>query len=213
MPTSISGVNIPDSKMARAATELVRDTEGEMLFTHSMRVYLWAALAGERDRLTFDPELLYVASLFHDLGLVERYHQSRHRFEVDGANAAREFLRAHLIPEEDVRNVWLSIALHTAPGIADQLEPEISLLHTGAVMDVVGRGYDQFTDEQRKAVLEAYPRDGHFNQALIDAFYEALKKRPHTTYGSLNADYLAFKDPKFQRGNVCSLILNSPWAV
>jgi hypothetical protein len=150
--------------------------------------------------------------MFHDFGLVERYHESQHRFEVDGANAARDFLRAHGIPEEDVRNVWLAIALHTSPGIADQLEPGISLLHTGAVMDVIGRGYEQFQDEQRKAVLEAYPRDPHFNHAIIDAFYEALKKRPHTTYGSLNADYLAFKDPHFQRGDVCSLILNSPWA-
>jgi hypothetical protein len=212
MPTSISGVKIPDSKMAREVTAFVRDTESEMLFSHSMRVYLWAALAGERDKLTFDPELLYVASMFHDLGLVERYHESKLRFEVDGANAARDFLRAHGIPEQDVRNVWLAIALHTSPGIAEHLDPEIALLHTGAVMDVIGRGYDQFGDGQRKAVLAAYPRDKHFNHAIIDTFYEGLKKRPQTTYGSLNADYLAFKDPNFRRGDVCSLILNSRWA-
>jgi hypothetical protein len=213
MTTSISGVKIPDSRLARAATDFVRDTESAMLFSHSMRVYLWAALAGQRDKLKFDPELLYVASMFHDFGLVERYHESHLRFEVDGANAARDFLHAHGIPEEDVRNVWLAIALHTSPGIAEHLEPEISLLHTGAVMDVIGRGYDQFSDTQRKAVLEVYPRDSHFNHGIIDAFYEALKKRPQTTYGSLNADYLAFKDPHFQRGDVCSLILNSRWAV
>lgn len=213
METSISGVKIPDSRLARAATDFVRDTESAMLFSHSMRVYLWAALAGQRDKLRFDPELLYVASMFHDFGLVERYHESHLRFEVDGANAARDFLRAHGMPEEDVRNVWLAIALHTSPGIAEHLEPEIALLHTGAVMDVIGRGYDQFPDTQRKAVLEVYPRDSDFNHGIIDAFYEALRKRPQTTYGSLNADYLAFKDPHFQRGDVCSLILTSRWAV
>lgn len=212
MQTTISGVKIPDSKMARDVTAFVRDTESAMLFTHSMRVYLWAALAGERDKLNFDPELLYVASMFHDFGLVERYHESKYRFEVDGANAARDFLREHGIPEKDVRDIWLAIALHTSPGIPEHLGSEISLLHTGAVMDVIGRGYDQFSDAQRKAVLDVYPRDKSFNLGIIDAFYEALKQRPQTTYGSLNADYLAFKDPHFHRGDVCSLILGSRWA-
>jgi hypothetical protein len=212
MATSISGVTIPDSKMAHEVTAFVRDTESEMLFSHSIRVYLWAALAGEREKLKFDPELLYVASMFHDFGLVERYHESKLRFEVDGANAARDFLRDHGIPEEDVRNVWLAIALHTSPGIPEHLDPEISLLHTGAAMDVIGRGYDEFREEQRKAVLDAYPRAPNFNHGIIDAFYAALKKRPQTTYGSLNADYLAFKDTSFRRGDVCSLILSSRWA-
>jgi HD superfamily phosphodiesterase len=212
MTTRISGVKIPDSKMAREATAFLRDTASEMLFSHSMRVYLWAALAGQRDGLKFDPELLYVASMFHDVGLLDRFHESPLRFEVDGANAARDFLRSHGIPEDEVRNVWLAIALHTSPGIPQHLDPEIALVHTGAVVDVVGRGYEQFSDAEREAVLAAYPRDHHFNHAIIDTFYEALKRRPQTTYGTLNADYLAYKDPKFQRGDVCSMILSSRWS-
>jgi HD superfamily phosphodiesterase len=84
--TSISGVMIPDSKLAREATELVRDTEPSLLFNHSTRVYYFAALAGKRRELRFDSELLYVAAMFHDMGLTPRYSSKSDRFEVDGAN-------------------------------------------------------------------------------------------------------------------------------
>src|ERR1700689_860435 len=90
---SISGVAIPDSKLAREATELVRDTESPLLFNHSTRVYYFASLAGRRRGLKFDPEPLYIAAMFHDMGLTPRYSSKLDRFEVDGANAARGFLR------------------------------------------------------------------------------------------------------------------------
>jgi hypothetical protein len=209
---SISGVKIPESKMANEVTEFIRDTESEMLYRHSVRVFLWGALAGQRDEKRFDAELLYVASMFHDLGLVDRFHNSHLRFEVDGANAARDFLRGHGISEQEIEKVWLAIALHTTPGIPEHLSPEVALVNVGAVMDIVGRGYDRFEPDQRNAVLAAYPRDSHFNAAIIDTFYQALKARPETTYGTLNDDYLAHKDPSFRRGDVCAAILSSPWA-
>src|SRR5262245_65631126 len=91
--TLISGVNIPDSKVAREATELVRDTESTLLFNHSTRVYYFGSLAGKRRGLKFDPELLYIGAIFHDMGLTPQYSSKADRFEVDGANAARNFLR------------------------------------------------------------------------------------------------------------------------
>src|ERR1700687_5526131 len=91
--TSISGVTIPESKLAREASELVRDTESPLLFNHSTRVYYFGSLAGKRRGLKFDPELLYIGSMFHDMGLTPQYRSKSDRFEVDGANSAREFLR------------------------------------------------------------------------------------------------------------------------
>jgi len=208
----IAGLRIPDSTLAREATELVRDTESELLFKHSMRVYAWGALAGRRRKLAFDPELLYVGAMFHDLGLVERFHQSTLRFEVDGANAARDFLKSHGIPERDIEKVWSAIAFHTTPGIPQFMHPEAALLHVAAGMDVAGRAYDEFTDEERAAVTAAWPREADFKHAIIDAFYEGLKHRPDSTFGTFNDDYLAFKDPTFRRGDVCSVILHSAWA-
>jgi HD superfamily phosphodiesterase len=207
----ILGVAIPDSKIAHEVTQLLRDTEDDLLFYHSTRVYFWAALTGKRQRLVFDPELLYTAAMFHDIGLTQAYATSQLRFEVDGANAAREFLRSHGISEADIQKVWGAIALHTTPGIPEYMDPEVALVQAGAGMDVAGRGYDQFSDEQRNAVLAAYPRNTHFKHDMIDAFYQGMKHRPDSTFGTFNDDFLAFKDPKFQRTDLCRIILGSRW--
>src|ERR1700744_68031 len=113
----ISGVRIPDSKLAREAAELVRSYENEMLFNHSVRVYVFGAIKGIRQRLKFDSELLYIAALFHDLGLVDHCPTATKRCEVDGADAAREFLKSRGIAEPNADLVWEAIALHTTPGI------------------------------------------------------------------------------------------------
>src|SRR5882672_6641628 len=134
----IAGIKIPDSKMARDLTQLIRDTESDLLFHHSTRVYLFGALTGERKGLKFDPELLYVGAMFHDIGLTEKYRQSQLRFEVDGANAARDFLRSYGIPEASVEIVWDAIALHTTPGVPEHKRPEVALVTSGVEMDVLG---------------------------------------------------------------------------
>lgn len=211
MNTEILGVRIPDSALAHEATELLRDTTGELLFKHSVRVYFWGALAGIRKGLAVDPELFYAAAMFHDFGLTERYGESQLRFEVDGANAARAFLRSHRIPEADIQTVWNAIALHTTPGVPEHMQPEIALLHVGAAMDVAGRGYGDFTADERKAVVTRFPREADFGNAIIDIFYEGLKHRPQSTYGTFNDDYLAFKDSAFQRSDLCKAILGSSW--
>ena len=207
----ISGIKIPDSKLARGAAQFIRDTESDLLFHHSVRTYLWGALAGDRMGLSFDPELLYIAAMFHDIGLTARYDTSQRRFEVDGADAARDFLRGHGVPESDVETVWNAIALHTTPGIPQFMRPEIALVQAGAGMDVAGRGYDKFSDAQRKAVVAAFPREADFKHGIIDAFYQGMKHRPDSTFGTFNDDILACKDPHFRRIDMCSVILASNW--
>ena len=207
----IFDVKIPDSKVAREVTQFIRSTEIDLLFYHSTRVYFWGALTGKQNGLRFDPELLYAAAMFHDIGLTQNYQESQLRFEVDGANAARDFLRSQGISDEDIQTVWTAIALHTTPGIPEFMGPEIALVQAGAGMDVAGRGYEHFTDEQRKAVVAAYPRGKDFGHEIIDAFYHGMKHRPASTFGTFNDDFLACKDPNFQRVDVCRIILGSHW--
>ena len=114
---------IPDSRIARDATELIRSVEPDLLYHHSLRVYSWGALRGAQRGLRYDPELLYVGAMFHDIGLVEGHRSEHDRFEVDGANAAREFLRSHGVTGDPLRIVWDAIALHTTPGIPEHKEP------------------------------------------------------------------------------------------
>ena len=209
--TLTSGVSIPDSKMTREVTELVRDTENSLLFNHSSRVYYFSAATGKRKSLAFDPELLYVSAMFHDMGLTPKHSSATDRFEVDGANAAREFLRQHKIPQQDIDTVWTSIALHTTPGVPHYMHPVIALLTNGVEMDVLGIAYSEFSDADRETIVVAYPRNEHFKEDIIQAFYDNIKHKPDTTFGNVKADVLADKDANFKRINFCSVIRGSQW--
>jgi hypothetical protein len=206
-----TGVKIPNSKLAREITELVRDTESELLFNHSSRVYFFAAVAGERKGLRYDSELLYASAMFHDMGLTPAHRSAHDRFEVDGANVARGFLRRHNLPEQDIETVWTAIALHTTPGIPQYMRPVVALLTNGVEMDVLGIAYSEFSNEDRDAIVEAFPRTEHFKEDILQAFYDGIKHRPETTFGNVKADVLADKDPRFQRINFCSVIRGSAW--
>jgi hypothetical protein len=210
MTHMISGINIPDSKIAREAADLVRHYETEMLFNHSVRVFVFGAMKGIRQNIKFDPELLYVAALFHDLGLVDAFHTETNRFEVDGADAARAFLRSHRIPEPKTDLVWEAIALHTTPGIPQHMRPEIALTNAGVLVDVVGTGYDDYTREQRDQVIAAFPR-GDFKNEMIQVQTCSALKKPQTTFGTVNFDYIEEHDPTFRKPNACTRIRNAPW--
>ncbi|MBB5319101.1 HD domain-containing protein [Tunturibacter empetritectus] len=207
----ISGITVPDSTLANEITEFIRDTESTLLFNHSSRVYYFGALAGQRRGFNFDAELLYAGAMFHDIGLVPAYSSAADRFEVDGANAARDFLRRHSISEEDIDRVWTAIALHTTPGIPQYMHPVVALVTAGVEMDVLGIDYTSFTESDRNAVVQAFPRTAHFKEDILQTFYDGIKHKPETTFGNVKADVLADKDPAFHRGNFCSVIRNSSW--
>jgi hypothetical protein len=212
MIQTVEGITIPDSKLAREVTELVRGTESPLLFNHSSRVYYWGALAGKRRKLTFDPELLYIGAMFHDMGLTPQYGKSAERFEVDSANAAREFMRSHGIKQADIDTVWTAIALHTTPGVPPHMHPVIALVTAGVEMDVLGWAYDSYSDAERDMVVRAHPRGDRFKEDIIQAFYEGMKHRPDSTFGTVNDDVIADKESGFTRGNFCTVIRGSAWS-
>jgi HD superfamily phosphodiesterase len=204
-------ISIPDGQMAREITELVRDTASPLLFHHSSRVYLFGALAGKRRGLKFDPELLYAGAMFHDMGLTPRHSSATERFEVDGANAARDFLQRYGIAQHEIDTVWTAIALHTTPGIPQHMHPVVALVTAGVEMDVLGLGYAEYGDAEREAVVAAHPRTDTFKEDIIQAFYAGIRHKPDTTFGNVKADVLADKDPGFRRGNFCAVIRGSAW--
>ena len=212
MTRTTGDIAIPDSKLAREITELVRDTAPSLLFHHSSRVYLFGALAGRKRGLAYDPELLYAGAMFPDMGLTPRHSSAHERFEVDGANAARDFLRRHGIAEADVDTVWTAIALHTTPGIPRHMHPVVALVTAGVEMDVLGLTYPDYTEAERDAVVRAHPRTPRFKEDIIQAFYDGIRHKPETTFGNVKADVLADKDPHFHRGDFCSVIRRSAWA-
>jgi HD superfamily phosphodiesterase len=211
LPTTIAGIEIPDTPLVRATTEFIRDAEDDLLFDHSRRVFLFGALQGRRRGLDPDLELLYVGAMFHDLGLTAPYRtESTLRFEVDGANAARDFLLAHGVDEAAARKVWLGIALHTTPGVPEFLDPETALVTAGVETDVLGFGRDALPQDVLDAVTAAHPRPD-FKRRILHAFTDGVRHRPETTFGTVNADVLARFDDSFHRDDFVDVILANSW--
>ncbi|GAA2454366.1 HD domain-containing protein [Streptomyces glaucus] len=203
-------VQIPDTALAREATELIRDTTSELIYHHSRRVYFFGSLQGRNRGLAFDPELLYIGAMFHDVGLNEEFHASGRRFEVDGAEEARRFLQAHDVPADGIRRVWTAIALHTTPGIPAFMEPEVALVTAGVEYDVLGIGYDDIPEADRAAIVALHPRPD-FKRRILAAFTEGVRPKPETTFGNVKADVLARFVPGFERGDFVDTVLGSPW--
>src|SRR5699024_7150091 len=173
--------------------------------------FFFGALMGRKWGREPDLELLYAGAMFHDLGLTEPYRASQLRFEVDGANAAHDFLRERGIDAEVARTVWTSIALHTTPGVPEFMGPEIALVTAGVETDVLGIWYHELTDEQRAAVTATHPRPD-FKNRILEAFTAGNRHRPSTTFGNVNADVLAHFVPGFQRDDFVEIIKDSPWS-
>ncbi|HEX3611069.1 MAG TPA: HD domain-containing protein [Sporichthyaceae bacterium] len=210
MSIRIADIEIPDTTLVAEATELVRDVASPLIFHHSRRVYLFGALRGREQGLHYDPELLYVGAMFHDLGLTAKYRRTDQRFEIDGADEASRFLLGHGISEEAATRVWTGIALHTTPEIPLHMAPEIALVTRGVELDVLGIGYHAITDEQRAAVVAAHPRPD-FKRQILEAFTEGIAGRPDTTFGNVKADVLEHFLPGFRRGDFVEVIRSSDW--
>ena len=212
MTIAVDEISVPDSRIAREITELVRDAESPLLFHHSSRVYYWGAMAGKRRGLRFDPELLYAGAMFHDMGLTRQHSSEHDRFEVDGANAARDFLLSRGIAQQDIDTVWTAIALHTTPGIPQYMHPVIALVTAGVEMDVAGtclRRLHSALSARRSSTptraLAASRKTSSRPSTTVS------KDKPETTFGNVKADVLADKDPSFRRRNFCSVIRGSAW--
>lgn len=210
MALNLKEAKIPDSALAREATTILREQSTSLLFNHSLRVYFFASIQGRKANLKFDSELLYVSAIFHDLGLIERYSSATERFEVDGANAARQFLSHYNIPEKSIRTVWEAIALHTTPGVTQYMESEVALLYKGVGLDVLGEGFADFPHDLREKIVAEYPRV-NFKEGIVQAFFGGFADKPGSTFGTVKADVCERYIPGYRGPNFCDLIANSPF--
>jgi hypothetical protein len=157
------------------------------LFNHSHRVFFWANELGRQTGQKFDAELLFVCAAFHDFGLLKKFSSAADRFEVDSANAVRQFLEHHAVPATRIQVAWDAISLHTTPGIAAYKPLEVELLYNGVGLDVLGIGYEQFPEDLRKKVVAQYPRE-NFKQDIAKAFLGGFEHKTQSTEGTCNED-------------------------
>lgn len=176
VPLGASDFPIPDSELANQATRLVREVSPTFLFNHGVRVFMFAEAIGRHNKLKYDREVVYLASVMHDLGLASRFN-GQGSFEVEGAGAARGFLRERGLSEVKADLVHEAIALHAAVGKAARMAPEIALVHFGAGMDVVGFRAEDLSGETVRHIVEAYPRHG-FKKAFSEVLEDEVRRKP-----------------------------------
>jgi hypothetical protein len=206
---AIGAYQAPDSKYTRNAVSLVERVHSKAMMAHVHRTWWFAEYLGRQRGLKYDPEVVYLASLYHDLGLTEAYGADS-RFEVDGADAARRILLSADYPAEKAEQVWDAIALHSSGGIAERKQPEIALVYLGAHVDVFGMFLDEITPSFIDDVLQIYPRDG-FKRAFQLALAEVARKKPQTAVGTGVADIARRHIHGFECPNVCDLIDHAPF--
>ena len=201
---------VPDTQLTREATGLLCEFSTPLLFNHSHRVFFWANELVRRTGQAFDVELLFICTAFHDLGLLKRFGSADDRFEVDSANAVRQFLEGHDVPVDRIQVAWDAIALHTTPGIAKYKAIEVELLYNAVALDVLGIGYEDFPEDVRKKVVYRYPRI-NFKQDIASAFLSGFEYKTQTTEGTCNEDICTQFIRNYKRSNFYDQIQNSPF--
>ena len=210
VPKEVAGIKLPDSKLARDATDYTRALSAPIVFNHVLRTYLFGELLGRARKLKFDSELFFLGAVFHDLGQTERF-MGQQRFEVDGADAAAEFLTDKGVPKESIEVVWDAVALHTSVGIVERKRPEIALVSGGAGADVAGFGLDQLPKEVVAQVIAAFPRPG-FKKAYQQVLAEIVVRKPGTATGNFLAGIGERHVPGYKAPNLCDLMDAAPFA-
>jgi hypothetical protein len=210
MAEVIAGFEIPETAAVAEATGFIEEMTSPLIYHHSRRTYFFARIHAQRLDVKPDPELLYIAALFHDSGLQNPFSEVEQRFEVDGADHAHRFLLDRGFSTTAAKTVWEAIALHTTPGIPHRMAPEIATVQLGVVTDVLGVGFDGLDRDQLAEILAAHPR-GDFKNGFLREQFEGQKDRPETTTGTLNADLLDHFIPGFRHSTMVDLVLGSPW--
>jgi hypothetical protein len=208
-PSTVAGVRLVDSKIARDATQLGREACPPYLFNHAIRTFLFASLIGRKLRQKFDDEVLYLACILHDLGLTERF-EGELPFEIQGAEAAKEFLEQQTYPKDKTGIVWDGIAMH-ASVIGHYKQPEIRLVGEGAGADVVGPDYSQITNAEVDQVLRAFPRL-QFKNSFLKTCAGVVRRHPNGATRSFMRDIGERNVPEFHPQNFCDLIARAPFS-
>jgi HD domain len=204
-----AGIKVPDTILVRDAIDLSRSESEPFLHNHVMRSWLFGVLLSEGAERAPDPELLAVATILHDLGLTQRYAADS-RFEVDGANAARSFLKGRGISTLQIQLVWDAIALHTTRSIALHKEPEVVLTHSGITVDVLGAGLDRIPEDKQGAILAEFPRLGLKN-GLRECLCNIARQKPATTFDNIVRDFGVRYVEGYMPPNFADVVANAPF--
>ena len=206
----LAGVSVPDTSLVSQAVEYARTHSEPYLFNHVMRSWLFGATLAQIDHTPHDAEVLAVMAVLHDVGLSKDF-EGPLRFEVEGANAAREFARVQGLDDRRAQLIWDGVALNSTPSIALYKEAEVALCTAGTLLDWAGQGSDKLTQGQLTAILQAFPRLD-MKQRFKCTVCGIVETRPGTTYDNFARDFGERFVAGYKAPSTVDYLLNSPFS-
>jgi len=199
IPSRIAGIPVPQDEISVATWRWAHRSLPDYLLTHSVRAYCWGAAIAAGEGWTFDPRILWTASLMHDLGLT-RIPRNTMCFEVEGAEIARRFLQKNGLPAEVADRVAIAIILHMQPSVTLDDGVEAVLLDRATSLDVRGEGFT-LVDAVRPRVMRDFPRRA-FDRRFLAAIAREASVRPNCQSARL-----------LHRTGLADWMARSPWAI
>jgi hypothetical protein len=202
----ITHFQLPDSNLCKAAIEYACTVSEPFLFHHVMRSAIYADRIGQSRKMKYDREVVCVSAILHDLGLT-KIAPVRTRFEIEGADAAKEFLAQQGMSERSIETVWMAISLHSTTEIPQYMSPEIALCQLGIAADLNILPSGIVTDEILDEVMSDYPWLD-IGESLVSTLIGLYKKNPKAAMSNAVADACERGIPGFKRFNLCDHLLN-----
>jgi len=206
----LAGITVLDSPLVTRALDYAREYSEPVLFNHAVRSWLFAVRLGQLQDITHDPEVLAVGTLLHDLGLTEHFSGGHRRFEVEGADVAREFARGQGLDDRRVQLIWDTVAMNSTPSLAFYKETEVALSTAGIGLDWGGFQYDRIPAQEMKSILAAFPRLD-MKKGFTDSVCRIVKARPETTYDNFARDFGERFVPEYKAPSTVDVLMNAPF--
>jgi HD domain-containing protein len=206
----MAGVTVPDTALVARAMEEARALSEPYLFNHAVRSWLFSVQLAEMQGVSYDEEVVAVASLLHDVGLTKE-HQGTRRFEVEGADAARTLAKAGGMDDRRSQLIWYCVALNATLSISPYAETEVGICTAGAGADFAGLRYERIPRMDAACILAAFPRL-QMKRRLKECLCGMAQTRPETTYENFVRDF----GERFIEGykpaiSTVDLLLNAPF--
>jgi hypothetical protein len=205
----LAGITVPDTPLITGAVDLARVHSKPFLFNHAVRSWLFAVRLGQLQGIAHDAEVVAVGSLLHDIGLTDSFAGPR-RFEIEGADASRAFVREQGLDDRRAQLIWDSVALNSTPSIAVYKEPEVALCTAGIGLDWGGFQYDQIPPDEMNGILAAFPRLD-MKRGFTASVCRIVKAKPETTYDNFARDFGERFVPGYERPSSVDIMMNAPF--
>jgi hypothetical protein len=205
----VAGISVPDSPLIKEALEYAQRLSEPYLFNHAVRSWLFAVRIGDLKGIDYDPEVVAVGTILHDIGLTAGV-SGPNRFEVNGAAAALSFIKGRGLSNRRAQLIWDLIALNSTPSIALHKEAEVALGTMGIGLDWGGFGFELIPPAEITEILGAFPR-----LKMKDRFAETccrlVAARPETSSDNFLRDFGERFVPDYRPISAVDLLMNAPF--